>query len=85
MDRMTVTIDPELVDQVREVLGASTKAEAIRMALREVLRRQRLAKALEHRGRISLDLDQPTLQRLREEPSRRRATPGGGVRSGSSR
>lgn len=33
MNRMTITIDEELVNQAKELLGVSTKVEAIRIAL----------------------------------------------------
>lgn len=65
MSRMTVTLDPDLLGEAQEVLGTSTKAETLRRALEEVLRRARLARALEHQGRIDLDLDPETLEKLR--------------------
>jgi len=65
MGRMTVTIDEKLVSRAQRALGVRTKAEAIRIALEEVLRRKKLAQALGHRGQIALDLDQETLERLR--------------------
>ncbi len=67
MSRMTITVDPDLLDQARRALAAPTKAETIRIALTEVVRKQQLAAALKHRGRIELDLDQETLERLRRE------------------
>ncbi len=65
MSRMTVTLDADLLEAAQEVLGTSTKAETLRRALEEVLRRARLARALEHQGRIDLDLDPETLAELR--------------------
>ncbi len=65
MHRMTITIDDELVQEAKEALGASSKSEAIRLALVEVVRRKRLNQALENGGLIDLDLDQDTLQELR--------------------
>lgn len=67
MTRMTVTVDPRLLEEAQEVLGTSTKADTLRQALEEVLRRDRLARALEHQGRIDLDLDQEKLAALRAE------------------
>jgi Arc/MetJ family transcription regulator len=67
MTRMTVTVDPNLLEQAREALGVATKSEAIRIALTEILRKKKLAQALDHRGQIDLDLDQESLQRLRAE------------------
>jgi hypothetical protein len=48
-------------------LAVRTKAEAIRRALEETLRRRRLERVLEHAGKVALDLDQDRLARLREE------------------
>lgn len=67
MGRMTITIDEELVTEVKKVSGATTKAAAIRLALRDFLRRQRLADVLDHQGQIELDLNQETLKKLRED------------------
>ena len=67
MSRMTITVDPDLLDQAQKALKATTKAETIRIALTEIVRRQRLATALKHRGRSELDLDQETLQQLRRD------------------
>ena len=65
MTRMTVAVDPRLLAEAQEVLGTATKADTLRRALEEVLRRARLARALEHQGRIDLDLDQDRLAALR--------------------
>lgn len=64
-NRMTVTLDPELLDEAQAVLGTATKADTLRRALEEVLRHARLARALEHQGQIDLDLDQERLAALR--------------------
>ena len=66
MKRMTITVDEALVEETRRALKARTKAEAIRQALEEALRRRRLERVLDHAGRIELDLDQEKLRRLRE-------------------
>ena len=68
MSRMTVTLDPDLVTRAKKALGAPTKSETIRIALTEVVRKQQLAEALKHRGRIDLDVDQETLEQLRQDP-----------------
>jgi hypothetical protein len=49
------------------VLGAETRAEAIRSALEEAVRRRRLAQALRQRGQFQLRGDLSELRRLREE------------------
>ena len=66
MSRMTITVDPDLLDRAQQAVDAPTKAETIRIALSEIVRKQQLAAALEHRGRIELDLDQKALERLRD-------------------
>lgn len=67
MTRMTVTLDPAVLEQAREALGAVSKSEAIRIALKEVVRKRQLAEALDHRGQIDLQLDQAGLQKLRAD------------------
>ena len=67
MSRMTITIEDELVEQARKILSVRTKADAIRMALKEVIRKKRLSEVLTHQGTIEFDLDQETLQKLRDE------------------
>jgi Arc/MetJ family transcription regulator len=67
MSRMTVTVDEELLEAAQEALGAATKAETIRVSLAETVRRNRLADAATHRGKIAVDLDQASLAALRDE------------------
>jgi Arc/MetJ family transcription regulator len=67
MSRMTVTVADELIEEAKKALGTETRAETIRIALKEAVRRKRLAEALEHEGRIGLDADQDELRRLRGE------------------
>ena len=66
MCRLTITLDPTLLSQAQDVLGTPSKAETIRRALAEVIRKQRLTEALSHRGQIDLSLDQESLARLRK-------------------
>ena len=67
MTRMTVSIDDGLLANAQEALGARTKIETIRMALKEAVRQRRLKQALENRNRIELSLDANQLERLRQE------------------
>ena len=64
---MTITIEEDLLERAREVLGVRTKAETIRQSLLEVVRRKRLANALGHQGTIDLGIDREGLEQLREE------------------
>ncbi|NJL28624.1 MAG: hypothetical protein HC897_12410 [Thermoanaerobaculia bacterium] len=66
MSRLTITLDPTLLTQAQDALGAPSKAETIRRALVEAIRKHRLAEVLSHRGKIDLALDQESLARLRE-------------------
>jgi metal-responsive CopG/Arc/MetJ family transcriptional regulator len=67
MSRLTVTIDEALLEEAKEALGVETRAEAIRTALEEAVRRRRLANALAHKGQLALRGDLAELRRLREE------------------
>ena len=67
--KMTLTLDPILLEQARKALGVSTKSEAIRIALTEVVRKKQLGETLGHRGQIALELDQEILQGLRADGS----------------
>jgi len=70
MGRITVTIDDALLEEAKEALGVQTRAEAIRAALEEAVRRRRLAYALQQRGQFQLGGDRADLRRLREGPSK---------------
>jgi len=67
VSRMSVTIDDALLEEAKEALGVETRAEAIRTALEEAVRRRRLAQALQQRGQFRLRGDLAELRRLREE------------------
>jgi Arc/MetJ family transcription regulator len=67
MSRMTVTIDNALLEEAKEALGVETRAEAIRTALEEAVRRRRLALAIQQRGQFELRGGLSELRRLREE------------------
>jgi Arc/MetJ family transcription regulator len=64
---MTVTIDDALLEEAKVALGVNTRAEAIRSALAQAVRRRRLAMALEHRGQFDLRGDLEELRRMREQ------------------
>jgi metal-responsive CopG/Arc/MetJ family transcriptional regulator len=67
VSRVTVTVNESLVEEVRVLLGAATKSEAVRRALEEVLRHRKLQRALDNAGGIELDIDPERLRKLREE------------------
>ncbi len=66
MARLTVSIEDDLMEEAKQALGTRTKRETITVALREATRRRRLARALEHRGRMDLELTGERLAELRE-------------------
>ena len=68
MDRITVTIDQQLIEEARQALCTSTKRETIEMALREAVKASRRADALSRAGRLDLELDQEGLAELRRRP-----------------
>ena len=67
MDRITVTIDQQLIEEARQVLCTSTKRETIELALREAVKASRRAEALSRAGRLDLELDQEGLAALRRQ------------------
>ena len=68
MDRITVTIDQQLIEEARQALCTSTKRETIELALREAVKASRRAAALSRAGRLDLELDQEGLAELRRQP-----------------
>lgn len=68
MDRITVTIDQQLIEEARQALSTSTKRETIELALREAVKASRRAEALSRAGRLDLELDQEGLAELRRQP-----------------
>ena len=66
MARLSITVDPELLGEVRRLARVRTKREAIVQALQEFVRRHRLQElqALEGSGVVELDLKE--LRRWRQ-------------------
>jgi len=67
MVRMTVTVDEKLLLEAQKLTGARTKREAIEIALRELVRRERRRAIASHAGAVELTLTQEELRRWREE------------------
>lgn len=67
MVRLNVEVDPQLLDEAVDLSGASSKREAIEMALRELVRRRRLHKLIERAGTVPLSWSVEDLVRMREE------------------
>ncbi len=66
MGRLTLTLDDQLLEEARRVMATRTKRETIEAALREVVRRARARKALEHKGKLHLGFSREDLLRRRE-------------------
>lgn len=55
--RTTLDIDKELISQVMEITGESSKSRAVGKALEGWMRQKRIEDLLELRGKLDLDLD----------------------------
>jgi Arc/MetJ family transcription regulator len=64
--RLSVSVDPELLDLAAKVSGAHTKREAIERALHALIQEHRRAEAIRHAGAFRLTLTRRTLRRLRQ-------------------
>lgn len=67
MARLMVEIDEQLLEEARRLSGARTKRATIELALKELVRRERARRIIEHAGRIELDLTREELDRWRLE------------------
>lgn len=65
--RLTVTVDEALLEEARRLAGTRTKREALELALREFVRRRRLAAIQAHAGAVDLALTVEDLLKAREE------------------
>lgn len=65
--RMTVSLDEELLEEAKSVLGKKTKKEVIEEALRELVRKKRRERAIADAGKIYLDITLEELLKMREE------------------
>jgi Arc/MetJ family transcription regulator len=65
--RLNVELDTDLLGAAVEVSGARSKREAIEIALRELVRRHRLAGIVKRAGTVTLGITVDDLLRMREE------------------
>lgn len=63
--RLSVSVDPELLDLAAKVSGSHTKREAIERALHTLIQERRRAQAIRHAGEFQLTLTRHSLKRLR--------------------
>jgi hypothetical protein len=61
--RTTLDLPEDLLEEARIALGFKSKTDTIVMALRELVRRQRLEKLKALMGRVNLDVDLPKSRR----------------------
>lgn len=65
--RMSISLDEKLLEEAKSILGKKTKKEVIEEALQEIVRKKRREEAIEHAGKIKIDIDLKELLRLREK------------------
>jgi Arc/MetJ family transcription regulator len=68
--RTTLDLPEDLLDEARVALGFKSKTDTIILALRELVRRQRLEELKALMGRVRLDVD-TARSRRRPKPTRR--------------
>jgi len=68
--RTTLDLPEDLLDEARAALGFKSKTDTIILALRELVRRQRLEQLKALMGRVHLDVD-TARSRRRPRPARR--------------
>ena len=61
--RTTLDLPAELLEEARQALGFKSKTDTIVLALRELVRRQRLEELKSLLGRVRLDVDLPRSRR----------------------
>lgn len=64
--RLSVTLDPELLDEAVRVSGALSQREAIETALREMLQRRRRERMARRAGTVALSISVEKLLQERE-------------------
>lgn len=65
--RLSVTLDKGLLEEAQSILADKTKREVIEVALKELIRKKRREEAIEHAGKIDMDMDLKELLKIREE------------------
>ena len=65
MTRLSVTLDDELIEDALKLADAKSKREVIELALKEFVRRRRIAGLIELEGSDIIDMDLDELLRWR--------------------
>ena len=66
----TVTLNSELIEEVKLVTGKPTKAEAVREALVEYVRSKRRSELLDLEGKIAISLSNEQIEAVEDEGDR---------------
>ena len=66
MTRLSITVDPELLEEVRQLAKVQTKREAVERALQEFVRRHRLPELQALAGSGMVEMDLKDLRRWRQ-------------------
>ena len=65
MGRLSVSVDPTLLELAAKVSGSHTKREAIERALHALIQEHRRAETIRHAGAFPLTLTRRSLKRFR--------------------
>ena len=65
--RLSVTLDPDLLEEAVRVSEARSKREAIEAALKEFIRRRRLARMIGRGGKVALAFSLDDLRKSRSD------------------
>jgi Arc/MetJ family transcription regulator len=63
----TITLSSELIEEVKQVTGKPTKAEAVREALVEYVRSRRRSELLDLEGKITMSLTNDQIEAVEDE------------------
>ncbi len=66
MNRLSITVDPKLLEESKRLAGVKTKREAVELALRDFVRSHRMQELAELEGSDLVDMSPADLRRWRE-------------------
>ena len=65
--RTLVDIDENILKEAMRLTNARTKKEVVNLSLRELVRRKKVESLKSRLGKVDLDLDHRTLERMRQD------------------
>ncbi len=71
MRRLSITVDPELLEESKRLAGVRTKRETVELALREFIRTRRMQELAKLAGSDIVDMSPRELSRWREPATER--------------